>query len=95
MIYPDSFTFIEHPFDNEFQVLGIKVVAEQHLNLRLGTPGRAMDAIAFRQLQPGQPAPQLGRIKAAFQLDINEFRGVKSLQLIIEHIEPLDALPRV
>ncbi len=82
-------------FDNEFQVLGIKVVAEQHLKLRLGTPGRAMDAIAFRQLQPGQPAPQLGRIKAAFQLDINEFRGVKSLQLIIEHIEPLDALPRV
>ncbi len=77
-------------FDNEFKVLNLKIVGEQHLKLRLASNGRLLDAIAFRQLEPGQPAPQLGRIKAAFQLDINEFRGTRSLQLIIDHIESVN-----
>ncbi|MGI9317845.1 MAG: DHHA1 domain-containing protein, partial [bacterium] len=76
-------------FDNEFRVLGQKVVGEQHLKLRLATEGHVLDGIAFRQLQPGEKAPNLECIHAAFQLDLNEFRGVKSLQLIIEHMEPV------
>lgn len=77
-------------FDNEFKVVGQKVVGEQHLKLRLATRGRVLDGIAFRQLQPGENAPSLDKIHAAFQLDINEFRGAKSLQLIIEYMEPAE-----
>jgi single-stranded-DNA-specific exonuclease len=77
-------------FDNEFKVVGQKVVGEQHLKLRLATRDRVLDGIAFRQLQPGENAPSLDRIHAAFQLDINEFRGAKSLQLIIEYMKPAE-----
>lgn len=76
-------------FDNEFRVLSVRVVGQQHLKLRLATPGGVVDAIAFRQLEVGQPAPELSHIRAAFQLDINEFRGERKLQLIVEHIEPV------
>ena len=76
-------------FDNEFRVISQKVVGEQHLKLRLATRDRVLEGIAFRQLQPGEEMPKLERIHAAFQLDLNEFRGAKTLQLIIEYMEPV------
>ena len=76
-------------FDNEFKVIGQKVVGEQHLKLRLAARGQVYEGIAFRLLQPGDAAPDLDRVRAAFQLELNEFRGVKSLQLIIEYLEPI------
>ncbi|MGB5709026.1 MAG: single-stranded-DNA-specific exonuclease RecJ [Arenicellales bacterium] len=76
-------------FDNEFRVISQKVVGEQHLKLRLATRDRVLEGIAFRQLLPGEEMPRLERIHAAFQLDLNEFRGAKTLQLIIEYMEPV------
>lgn len=76
-------------FDNEFRVISQKVVGGQHLKLRLATRDRVLEGIAFRQLQPGEEMPELERIHAAFQLDLNEFRGAKTLQLIIEYMEPV------
>ena len=76
-------------FDNEFRVIGQKVVGDQHLKLRLALGNQVFDGIAFRLIQPGETAPNLDWIRAAFQLDLNEFRGTKSLQLIIEHLEPV------
>ena len=79
-------------FDNVFKVIGQKVVGDQHLKLRLAMGNQVLDGIAFRFIQPGETAPNLDRIRAAFQLDLNEFRGTKSLQLIIEHLEPVSEL---
>ena len=76
-------------FDNEFKVIGQKVVGDQHLKLRLATRDQVYDGIAFRVLQPGEAAPDLDWIRAAFQLDLNDFRGIQSLQLIIEYLEPV------
>ena len=28
------------------------------------------------------------RVRAAYRLDVNEYRGNRSLQLVLEHIEP-------
>jgi single-stranded-DNA-specific exonuclease len=41
-----------------------------------------MDAIAFNQ---GQPL-NAERVRLAYRLDVNEFRGALSAQLVVEHI---------
>jgi len=73
-------------FDGEFEVLTHRIVGDVHLKLRLGLDGGApLDAIAFRwgeQPLPGQ------RVRIAYRLDLNEYRGVESPQLIVEHLEP-------
>ena len=56
-----------------------------------GTGG--FDAIVFRYLEPGQDAPPLHIVKAAYQLQVNEFRGRRSLQLLIEYLQPCRAAP--
>jgi len=73
-------------FDGRFAVLEQRVVGENHLKMQLrpvdGT-GR-IDAIAFnRPLLP----ETCTEAHMAYRLDVNEFRGVESAQLIVEHIE--------
>lgn len=80
-------------FDNCFRVLNQRVVGEVHLKMVLqpllegAAKSPSVDAIAFRQVEPGQPAPELDVIRAVYQLDVNEFQGRKSLQLIIDYLE--------
>ncbi len=78
-------------FDGEFRVTGQKVVAGEHLKMTLAPPGGAQsfDAIAFRQVEPGAPAPALDTVRAVFQLQANAFRGRRSLQLLVEYLQPL------
>jgi len=45
-----------------------------------------VDAIAFNSVRGAKPAAR-SRIHAAFRLDVNEYQGYRSLQLIIEHME--------
>ena len=82
--------FPEPLFDGVFTVLQQRVVGEHHLKLVLrpddGT--QALDAIAFNQaadhpLQTGQ------RVRLAYRLDSNEYRGLLGLQLVVEWIEVL------
>jgi len=81
-------------FDNEFIVLESRIVGKEHLKMKLRPVSagvvddatRELDAIAFNQSRfLNNPVPE--RIRAAYKLDINEFRGWQALQLIIEHIE--------
>jgi single-stranded-DNA-specific exonuclease len=83
--------FPEPVFDGEFAVLNQRVVGEAHLKLavRCTNGERALDAIAFHQaegqrLRPGQ------RVRLAYRLDSNEYRGLLGLQLVVELIQPLD-----
>jgi len=48
--------------------------------------GAPLDAIAFRCIQPGQSAPQWSRVRAVYQLSVDEFRGRRRLQLVVEHL---------
>ncbi len=66
-----------------FEVAGQRVVGERHTRLRLVRGGRTLEAMHFNSL-----APAGGRIRAAYRLSVNEYNGVSSLQLIIEHREP-------
>ena len=73
-------------FDGDFEILGQRVVGECHLKLSLKPVDGAsrIDAIAFNTpaLSPGCDSARM-----AYRLDVNEFRGQVTPQLIIEYIE--------
>jgi single-stranded-DNA-specific exonuclease len=80
--------FPEPLFDGHFEVLGSRVVGEKHLRLTLRHPqGRSIEAIAFNQ---AGLADVLGaHIEAAYRLEVNDYQGNRSLQLVIEHLAPV------
>jgi single-stranded-DNA-specific exonuclease len=69
-------------FCDTFAVENQRVVGEKHLKLRLEKDGRRHEAIFFNTLGPLAP-----RIRAAYRLSINEYNGLKSVQLTVEHAE--------
>jgi single-stranded-DNA-specific exonuclease len=78
--------FPEPLFDGRFEVLDRRVVGEQHLKLRLRIEGGDwIDAIGFRLGELLSSASSEAHL--AYRLDVNEFRGVKSPQLVLEHLE--------
>lgn len=84
--------FPEPIFDGEFKVLHQKLVGEKHLKLMLeplykGHPTNIMiDGIAFNVDVRRWPDASVNVVKLAYRLDINEFRGNQSVQLMVEHI---------
>jgi len=80
--------FPEPLFDGCFEVLSQRVVGEKHLKMALRVPGqaRAVDAIAFNSVHEAR-IPAYARIRAVYKLDVNEYQGSRSLQLIIEYLE--------
>jgi single-stranded-DNA-specific exonuclease len=80
--------FPEPLFDGHFEVLGSRVVGEKHLRLTLRqSQGRSIEAIAFNRaaLQPSAGS----RVEAAYRLDINNYQGNQTLQLVIEYLAPV------
>ena len=82
--------FPEPLFDGEFEIVSRRVVGEKHLKLglRCGPGLPLIDAIAFRAVEGGAP-PDWKRVRAAYRLDLNDYQGNRSLQLVIEHLEPV------
>lgn len=66
-------------FANEFEVLEQRLLKDAHLKLRLRLGNQVFDGIFFRH---AEPLPR--EVKLAYRLDINEYRGRRSVQLIIE-----------
>jgi single-stranded-DNA-specific exonuclease len=81
-------SFPEPVFDGVFDVIQARIVGQRHLKLVLRKPGGVLviDAIAFFMDQPEQWLG-LRQIKAAYKLDINEFRGNRSVQFILQYLE--------
>lgn len=81
--------FHEPVFDDVFELADWRIVGEKHLKMQLRMPGHNMliDAIAFNHT--GTDLPTGGQLHAAFRMDVNEFRGNKKLQLIVECIQPV------
>ncbi|MGR5067846.1 single-stranded-DNA-specific exonuclease RecJ [Vibrio alfacsensis] len=90
---PFGQAFPEPIFDGEFKVLHQKLVGEKHLKLMLeplyrGHPTNIMiDGITFNVDLRRWPDASVKTVRLAYKLDINEFRGNQSLQLMIDHIE--------
>jgi single-stranded-DNA-specific exonuclease len=65
-----------------------RLVGTQHLKLVLKLDDeRMIDAIAFNIDTNTWPNHRCQKIHAAYRLDVNEFRGVRSVQLVLENIE--------
>ena len=82
--------FPEPIFDGEFDLLGCRTVADRHLKFTLAIPARPtpIDAIAFNRAD-SLDAPDGGRVHVAYRIDLNEYRGRRSVQLIVEELAPL------
>ena len=69
-------------FMDEFEVEQQRVLKEKHLKLRLRKGNARYDAIQFNfATQPGN------KTRVAFRLEINEYMGVETPQLMVEHLE--------
>jgi single-stranded-DNA-specific exonuclease len=80
--------FPEPLWEGEFGVAGAATVGGRHLKLRLDAPGRAVDAIAFNQ-GGARELDGATRVRLAYRLDVNEFRGRAAVQLLVEQFEAI------
>ena len=77
--------FPEPQFDGEFDVLNSRVVGERHLKLELGQAGRRLNAIHFGGWEGLAPT---GRVRIAYRLEPDDYRGGDAVQLVVIHREP-------
>lgn len=86
---PWGHSFPEPLFDNEFKIIQQRVVGKKHLKLVLMEPdsGLAIDAIHFNMNEDVWPNSDIEYIRAVYKLDVNEFRGKRTAQLLVEHIQ--------
>ena len=85
--------FPEPLFDGEFKILQQRLVGEKHLKMmvepKLGGP--LLDAIAFNVDTRYYPDLSVKTARFVYKLDINEFRGNRDVQLLVDYIEPLES----
>ncbi|MDR7070296.1 single-stranded-DNA-specific exonuclease [Pseudoxanthomonas japonensis] len=81
--------FPEPVFDGVFDVLDWRVVGEKHLKFSLCRAGQAtaLNAIQFNGWHDHAPPT---RIEAAYQLDTDDWKDRRGIQLLIRHWSPAD-----
>lgn len=80
--------FPEPLFEGRFEIVQQRLVGEKHLKLVLRTEcGSAQfDGIAFNVDREIWPNPNVQWVDLAYKLEVNEFRGRETVQLLINHI---------
>lgn len=83
--------FPEPLFDGRFRLLQQRLVGERHLKVMVEPVGGGplLDGIAFNVDTTCWPDNGVREVQLAYRLDINEFRGNRSLQIIIDNIWPI------
>lgn len=74
-------------FSQNFEIISKKVLKEKHLKLKVKerVSGMTFDAIAFNCVSNGIIPVDI-ELEASFKLSVNEFRGMRNLQLMISHL---------
>ncbi|OYW90588.1 MAG: single-stranded-DNA-specific exonuclease RecJ [Pseudomonadales bacterium 32-61-5] len=80
--------FPEPMFHGVFQLVQQRLVGEKHLKmvLRSECGSLSLDGIAFNIDRDLWPNPSVRWADLAYKLDVNEFRGRESVQLLVAHI---------
>jgi single-stranded-DNA-specific exonuclease len=88
---PWGHQFPEPLFDGVFRVLQQRIVGQRHLKIVLMelSSGLALDGIQFNTDLAVWPDDSINSVRAVYKLDVNEFRGQQSVQLMIEYLEPV------
>lgn len=83
--------FPEPLFDGRFRLLQQRLVGERHLKVMVEPVGGGplLDGIAFNVDTAIWPDNGVREVTLAYRLDINEYRGNRTLQLIIDHLWPI------
>lgn len=83
--------FPEPLFDGQFTVTAQRTVGERHIKMTVAplTGGGAVDAIWFNAADHCLANGVGDRVELLYKLDINLFRGRRSLQLMVEQLNPL------
>ena len=68
-------------FCDEVDVLAQRLVGEKHLKLRVRHAGQLRDAIWF-----GHAEPVAARVRLAYRLSVDEFKGQQRLQMLVEGV---------
>lgn len=75
--------FPEPVFDGEFEIIDQRILGGRHLKLRLLKDDELIDAIAFNHNRLIEERMK----RMAYRIDINEYRGLEKVQLIIEAVD--------
>lgn len=83
--------FPEPLFDGHFDIVHQRLVGAKHLKLVLSPPGstQLIDAIAFNVDLDTWPNESISQVELAYRLDVNEYRGKRSVQLMIDYLKAL------
>ena len=83
--------FPEPVFDDLFTIRNARIVGERHLKVMVEPVGGGplLDGIAFNVDTAVWPDNGVREVELAYKLDINEFRGNRTLQIIIDNIWPI------
>ena len=78
--------FSEPMFDGLFEVSDVRVAAERHLKLRVRAGGgMPLEAIGFNLAERRGEVGE--RMHLAYRLDVNDYRGLRAPQLVVEHLQ--------
>lgn len=79
--------FTEPLFEGEFRILQQRLVGERHLKLLVESrDGMLLDAIWFNVDLRQYPDLSIKSARLVYRLEINEFRGNRNIQLMIENL---------
>ncbi|HEY4582815.1 MAG TPA: single-stranded-DNA-specific exonuclease RecJ [Lysobacter sp.] len=76
--------FPEPHFDGVFDVLSTRIVGQRHLRMELGVGGTRLNAIEFGGAAETPPP----RVRIAYRLEPDDYRGGDAFQLVVVHREP-------
>ena len=69
-------------FCDDFKVINQRIVGEKHLKLILEKDAKRFDAIYF-----GCTEISAGNVKVVYALDVNEYKGLQTLQMLVKYID--------
>jgi single-stranded-DNA-specific exonuclease len=83
--------FPEPVFDGHFKIVQQRLVGDKHLKLVLSLQDsqQIIDAIAFNVDLDIWPDDSVLEVEVAYRLEVNEFRGKRSVQLMVEYLRAL------
>lgn len=83
--------FPEPLFEGTFRLIRQKLLGGAHLKMTVAPAGSRshVDAIAFNQ--PSGDWRRGDRLRFAYRLDVNDYFATPSVQLVVEHIRPIDS----
>jgi single-stranded-DNA-specific exonuclease len=82
--------FPEPAFNGVFNLVQQRIVGQNHLKMvvaPIDNPQQVIDAIAFNVDTALWPNSDAQAVELVYKLDINEFRGIHSVQLLVDSVE--------